>query len=46
MKKIILAAVLILLILLAFHPDGANRILEQMGLGTTYVEVDGTKDAG
>lgn len=44
MKKIIIAVVLILLVLLMVKPDLGNSIMEQMGLGTTYVEVSGTEE--
>ena len=44
MKKIIIAVVLILLVLLMVKPDLGNSIMEQMGLGTTYVEVNGTEE--
>lgn len=44
MKKIIITIVLILLVLLMVKPDLGNSIMEQMGLGTTYVEINGTEE--
>ena len=44
MKKIIITIVLILLVLLMVKPDLGNSIMEQMGLWTTYVEINGTEE--
>ncbi len=36
MKKVIIAIIAVVIVLLAVNPDWGNSVLEQLGFGTSY----------